>query len=83
MERFTVGAALWVLGVTAATDIMAEPVFNRIASFPVPLNLPHDMDQATETSAEIMAYYQSFVEKREKVAQKETKNAQADISFWQ
>lgn len=55
MERFTVGAALWVLGVTAATDIMAEPVFNRIASFPVPLNLPHDMDQATETSAEIIA----------------------------
>ena len=49
------GAALWVLGMTAAGGVAAEPVFNRIASFPVPMNLPADMDQATETSAEIIA----------------------------
>ncbi|MEL6962613.1 MAG: esterase-like activity of phytase family protein [Pseudomonadota bacterium] len=55
MRRVTGGIALWILGVTAATDIVADPVFNRIASFPVPLNLPADMDQATETSAEIIA----------------------------
>ena len=32
----------------------ADPVFNRIASFPVNTNLPSEMDQATETSAEII-----------------------------
>ncbi|MDP2620472.1 MAG: esterase-like activity of phytase family protein [Hyphomicrobiales bacterium] len=33
---------------------LAEPVFNRIASFAVNTNLPADMDQKTETSAEII-----------------------------
>lgn len=43
------------MGSIAASGAVAEPVFNRIASFPVPSNLPADMDQATETSAEIIA----------------------------
>ena len=33
----------------------AEPVFNRIASFPVASNLPKDASPKTETSAEIVA----------------------------
>ncbi len=44
-------AAIFVLlGGTASAD----PVFNRIASFPVNTNLPSDMAQDTETSAEII-----------------------------
>ncbi|NJO36930.1 MAG: hypothetical protein HC871_03985 [Rhizobiales bacterium] len=42
------------VGVTAGSAA-AEQIFNRIASFPVPMNLPADMDQATATSAEIVA----------------------------
>lgn len=37
-----------------ALQVSAEPVFNRIASFPVAANLPADMDAKTETSAEIV-----------------------------
>mgnify|MGYP000660490616 CR=1 FL=1 len=37
-----------------ATAANAEMVFNRIASFPVNLNIPEGMDQATETSSEII-----------------------------
>jgi DNA-binding beta-propeller fold protein YncE len=55
MRRLTGGVALWVLSITAAGGASADEVFNRIASFPVPMNLPADMDQATETSAEIIA----------------------------
>jgi hypothetical protein len=39
----------------ASTAVSADPVFNRIASFPVNTNLPADMAQATETSAEIIS----------------------------
>ena len=34
---------------------MAEPMFNRIATFSVPLNLPADRDAAKKTVAEIVA----------------------------
>ncbi|SDU30485.1 esterase-like activity of phytase family protein [Stappia sp. ES.058] len=39
----------------ASTAVSAEPVFNRIASFPVNTNLPADVAQTTETSAEIIS----------------------------
>ncbi len=42
-----------LLGSTVAAT--ADPVFNRIASFPVNTNLPADLDQKSETSAEIIA----------------------------
>jgi hypothetical protein len=38
----------------ASTAVSADPVFNRIASFPVNTNLPADVAQATETSPEII-----------------------------
>ncbi|WP_424932321.1 esterase-like activity of phytase family protein [Amaricoccus macauensis] len=38
----------------AALPLQAETIFNRIAAFPVPENLPADADPATETSAEII-----------------------------
>ncbi|WP_114389947.1 esterase-like activity of phytase family protein [Notoacmeibacter marinus] len=45
-----------LLAATAfASPAKTEPVFNRIASFPVNTNLGSDEDQATETSAEIIA----------------------------
>ncbi|KGJ03203.1 Esterase-like activity of phytase [Paracoccus halophilus] len=47
--------AISALALAAATPAMAEPVFNRIASFPVAMNLPEGADPMTETSAEIMA----------------------------
>lgn len=47
--------AISALAIAAALPALAEPVFNRIASFPVALNLPQGTDPATETSAEIMA----------------------------
>ena len=34
---------------------LAEPVFNRISSFPVALTLPEGVDQKTATSAEIIS----------------------------
>lgn len=46
-------ASLLSLMVTASA--MAEPVFNRIASFPVALTLPEGADAKTPTSAEIIA----------------------------
>jgi hypothetical protein len=49
----TVLLAAALLGSTALAA-QAES-FNRIASFPVPLNLPDGTDPATETSAEIIA----------------------------
>ncbi len=48
------GAAASVMGMSTVFGATAEPVFNRIASFPVPMNLPNDVDQSTETSAEII-----------------------------
>ena len=52
--RLLSSATLGVFGTLTAFGVQAEPVFNRIASFPVPLNLPNGMDQDTETSAEII-----------------------------
>lgn len=40
---------------TLSTPSSAGEYFNRVSSFPVNLNLPNDMDQNTETSAEIIA----------------------------
>lgn len=40
---------------TLSTPLLAGEYFNRVASFPVNLNLPIDVDQKTETSAEIIA----------------------------
>ena len=53
--RLMSGVALGILSAFSVSSATAEPVFNRIASFWVPSNLPSDMDQATETSAEIIA----------------------------
>ncbi|WP_428698021.1 esterase-like activity of phytase family protein [Stappia sp.] len=54
MKITVLGAlAAALLGSTVAAS--ADPVFNRIASFPVNTNLPADLDQKTETSAEIIA----------------------------
>ncbi|MFO1104988.1 MAG: esterase-like activity of phytase family protein [Amaricoccus sp.] len=44
-----------LLALTAAAPALADPFFNRIASFPVARNLPTGTDPATETSAEIVA----------------------------
>ncbi len=49
------GLAAVLLMATTSSAALAEPVFNRIASFPVNTNLPVDTDQNTETSAEIIA----------------------------
>ncbi|MEM7045954.1 MAG: esterase-like activity of phytase family protein [Pseudomonadota bacterium] len=51
----SLAAALGIVGGFMASGAAAEPVFNRIASFAVPGNLQADTDQATETSAEIIA----------------------------
>lgn len=40
---------------TFSSSVSAGEYFNRIASFPVNLNLPSDMSQKTETSAEIIS----------------------------
>ncbi|PCI05129.1 MAG: alkaline phosphatase [Hyphomicrobiales bacterium] len=42
------------LGLTSS-PVLSEPIFNRIASFPVNTNLSATIDQNTETSAEIIA----------------------------
>src|SRR5262245_14671423 len=39
---------------SAAFPAFAEPVFNRVASFPVAQNLPADKDKLAATSAEII-----------------------------
>jgi uncharacterized protein YjiK len=54
-KRVSFAAATAVLLAATAMTASAEPVFNRIASFPVASNLASDMDQATETSSEIIA----------------------------
>jgi len=43
-----------VLLASVAVPAAAEPVFNRIASFPVATNLPADKDKLSATSAEII-----------------------------
>jgi len=46
---------LAALMASTAAVAQAEPVFNRIASFPVASNTPADVDAKAETSAEIIA----------------------------
>ena len=53
-RQISLTAAL-IAGVSALPFAANAEVFNRIASFPTNLNLPADMDQATENSAEIIA----------------------------
>jgi len=56
MQRRSVYLALFAaLTASAAFPAAAEPVFNRIATFPVANNLPADADKKTETSSEIIA----------------------------
>lgn len=43
------------LALTAAMPVAAQPNFNRIAAFPVTLNLPAGASESTPTSAEIIA----------------------------
>ena len=53
--RISVRAALTAaLLASAALPASADPVFNRIASFPVASNLPTDKEKLTPTSAEII-----------------------------
>ncbi|MBC2885445.1 esterase-like activity of phytase family protein [Ochrobactrum sp. CM-21-5] len=47
-------ALLTALSASAAFSASAEPVFNRIASFPVVDNLPQDADKSKPTSSEII-----------------------------
>ncbi|HTO30126.1 MAG TPA: esterase-like activity of phytase family protein [Pararhizobium sp.] len=56
MKTLSLTAALAaVLAASTATSVLAEPVFNRVASFAVADNLPADADKKTTTSAEIIA----------------------------
>lgn len=56
MTRTSVPATLAAATVILMSgSALAEPVFNRIASFPVAQTLPDGVDQKTETSAEIIA----------------------------
>lgn len=52
--RFSHVALTAALLTSAAFPAAAEPVFNRIASFPVAKNLPADQDAKSVTSAEIV-----------------------------
>lgn len=52
--RLTLAALLATSALAAPATAMAEPVFRRIASFPVVANLPADMPAETETSSEII-----------------------------
>ncbi|MHC5652490.1 esterase-like activity of phytase family protein [Stappia sp.] len=53
--KFSVLGALAAALLCSTLAARAEPLFNRIASFPVNTNLPADIDQKTETSAEIIS----------------------------
>ncbi|PYE88656.1 esterase-like activity of phytase family protein [Phyllobacterium leguminum] len=56
MQRRSVYLALLTaLTASAAFPAVAEPIFNRIATFPVAKNLPADADKKATTSAEIIA----------------------------
>ncbi|MHB2169557.1 esterase-like activity of phytase family protein [Alsobacter sp. R-9] len=44
-----------VVVIASVPAVRAEPVFNRIASFPIVLNLPADRDAKSKTVAEIIA----------------------------
>ena len=56
MKTLSITAALAaVLAASTSTIAVAEPVFNRVASFAVADNLPTEADKKTVTSAEIIA----------------------------
>ena len=50
--RLTLTSAL---ALATAVPALAEPVFNRVASFATPANMAEGEDRARETSAEIIA----------------------------
>lgn len=52
LRKFTLAA---MSGLLLSGTALAEPVFNRVSSFPVNTNLPAGVDQKTETSAEIIS----------------------------
>jgi len=55
MSRKSLYLGLWTaLAASVAIPAAAEPVFNRIASFPVADNLPKDADKSKPTSSEII-----------------------------
>lgn len=55
MPRKTLCIGLWTaLVASVALPAAAEPVFNRIASFPVADHLPKDADKSKPTSSEII-----------------------------
>ena len=55
MSRKSLYIGLWTaLAASVAIPAAAEPVFNRIASFPVADNLPKDADTSKPTSSEII-----------------------------
>jgi hypothetical protein len=55
MSRKSLYLGLWTaLLASVALPAVAEPVFNRIASFPVADNLPKDADKSKPTSSEII-----------------------------
>lgn len=54
-RRLSQAAILSLLLASVAQGALAEPVFNRIASFPVASNTPADQDKKAQTSAEIIA----------------------------
>ncbi|MBP0614220.1 esterase-like activity of phytase family protein [Jiella mangrovi] len=58
MPRHVTAALLATTILATAGAASAEPVFNRIASFPVASNLPADAKPDTETSAEIITVSQ-------------------------
>jgi len=58
MPRHLIAALCTTTILTATGGALAEPVFNRIASFPVASNLPADADPATVTSSEIITVSQ-------------------------
>lgn len=58
MPRHILAALLATTVLSAAGAATADPVFNRIASFPVASNLPEGADQNTETSSEIITVSQ-------------------------
>ena len=53
MKTFSAALAA-VLAASTSTAALAEPVFNRVASFAVADNLPADIDAKTPTSSEII-----------------------------
>lgn len=55
MSRPSAACLVSLVALVAAAPALAEPFFDRIASFPVATNLPEDSDPATPTSAEIVA----------------------------